>query len=126
MRFFVIAVCLMFGWTSGHCLASQADTDQQPSADLKKDENSIRFASFNISFNRKNEGQLKQELALNKSIKPKRIAEIIQRVRPDVIFLCEFDFDPGGEGIANFASNYLVFHKTGRPPSSSSTSISIR
>ena len=116
MKFFAIVVGLMFGWPSLHCLASSADTDQQTSADLKKDENSIRFASFNISFNRKKEGQLKQELALNQSINPKRIAEIIQRVRPDVILLCEFDFDPDGEGIANFASNYLGISQNGQAP----------
>lgn len=116
MRFFAIAVCLMTGWTSGRCLASQEHTDNHPSAGLKKDEDSIRFASFNISFNRKNEGQLKQELASNNSINARRIAEIIQRVRPDVILLCEFDFDSGGEGIANFASNYLGVSHNGQAP----------
>ena len=67
----------------------------------------IRFATFNISFNRKTEGELKEELGKAETTKPKQIAEIIQTVRPDVVLLNEFDFDAAGEGIASFLKNHL-------------------
>jgi 3-phytase/alkaline phosphatase D len=97
------------------CLVAQ-QTPVAQSTDLTKDNTTVRFASFNVSLNRPNEGQLKQELAKGKTINPRRVAEIIQRVRPDVILLCEFDFDPAGEGIANFASNYLGVSQNGQDP----------
>ena len=68
----------------------------------------IRFASFNISFNRKSEGQLKKSLSSGKGKNFSRIAEIIQRVDPDVILLNEFDYDPDGEGLASFESKFLA------------------
>lgn len=78
------------------------------STDLPAQEHqTIKFATFNISFNRKKEGELKEELAVAKTTKPKKIAEIIQRVRPDVILLNEFDYDSGREGIASFLKNHL-------------------
>ncbi len=116
MRFFAIAVCLLIGWKSHDCRGAQQSDQTQPTAGLEKDDDSLRFATFNISFNRKNEGQLKQDLAIGTASNPKRIAEIIQRVRPDVLLLCEFDFDPSGEGIANFESNYLQVSQGGQAP----------
>lgn len=74
---------------------------------LAHDSGAVRFATFNIAFNRSTEGGLKEELAQAKTTKPKQIAEIIQRVRPDVILLNEFDFDAQGEGINHFLNNHL-------------------
>ena len=116
MKIYAIAVCLVFGWAPADSLNAQVATPSQPSAGLNKGADSIRFASFNISFNRKKEGQLRQELTQNNSINPKRIAEIIQRVRPDVILICEFDFDAGGEGVESFCNNYLGVSQNGQTP----------
>lgn len=68
----------------------------------------VRFASFNISFNRKNEGQLKTSLAKGRGLNFSRIAEIIQRINPDVILLNEFDYDSQGQGIADFQKKFLA------------------
>ena len=84
--------------------------------DLVKDPATIRFATFNISFNRRSEGALKEELAKGNRLNPKRIAEIIQRVRPDVLLINEFDYDPAGEGIAHFLKNYLGVSQNGQDP----------
>ena len=72
------------------------------------DDTTIRFATFNVSFNRKNEGQLEKELAKGRSLNPARVAEIIQRVRPDVLLVNEFDYDANGKGIDSFARNFLA------------------
>ena len=113
--FFVVAFGLTFGFSSNPSLGFQEVRRDGLSKSNPRDA-VVRFASFNVSLNRKNEGQLKQELAQGKSIHAQRVAEIIQRVRPDVILLCEFDFDSGGEGIANFTSNYLAVSQNGQDP----------
>jgi 3-phytase/alkaline phosphatase D len=76
----------------------------------------VRFASFNVSFHRKKEGQLKTKLATAKGLNFSRVAEIIQRVDPDVILLNEFDYDEKGEGIASFQSKFLAVTQNGQSP----------
>ncbi len=74
----------------------------------------VRFATFNASLNRFNAGALGAELAVPGSAQPDAIAEIIQRVRPDVLLINEFDFDPAA--LADFQTNYLsVPHGTAAP-----------
>ena len=67
----------------------------------------VRFASFNASLNRLSEGALAAELAAPGSAQPDAIAEIIQRTRPDVVLINEFDYDAGGQAAADFQANYL-------------------
>jgi hypothetical protein len=96
----------------------------------------VRFATFNLSFDRTAAGMLSGELALTRTaqdallarlaegslsgteeIKAKNVqqirnvAEIIQRTRPDVFLLNEFDNDGKGESTADlkaFNDNYLA------------------
>ena len=89
---------------------------QDPKDPLNSGSETIRFASFNISFYRSKAGELKQELSDGTSAKPKKIAEIIQRVRPDVILLNEFDYDAAGKGIDGFQTNYLGISQNGNLP----------
>ena len=74
----------------------------------------VRFATFNASLNRNNAGALAAELAAPGSAQPDTIAEIIQRARPDVLLINEFDFDPAA--LADFQTNYLsVAHGSAAP-----------
>lgn len=66
----------------------------------------IRFATFNVSMNRKAHGQLAKDLASDND-QAHQVAEIIQRVRPDVILLNEFDHDPSGKAVSLFRTHYL-------------------
>ena len=59
-------------------------------------QDAVRFATFNASLNRGSAGALAAELSVPGSAQPDTIAEIIQRVRPDVLLINEFDFDAGG------------------------------
>ena len=73
----------------------------------------IRFATYNASLNRNSAGQLAADLAAPNNTQAKRVAEIIQRVAPDVVLINEFDFDsagPGGSSLAaqRFHDNYLA------------------
>jgi len=68
-------------------------------------DSAVRFATFNASLNRDNEGDLGAELSTPGSAQPDVIAEIIQRVRPEVLLINEFDFDP--DALDDFRTNYL-------------------
>jgi hypothetical protein len=72
-----------------------------------EDPGETRFATFNASLNRFNEGDLATELSVPGSAQPDTIAEIIQRTRPDVLLINEFDYDPGGVAAQGFQDNYL-------------------
>jgi hypothetical protein len=72
----------------------------------------VRFATFNASLNRGSAGQLIADLSAPGNAQADVIAEIIQRTRPDVLLINEFDFDdrgPGGTSLAArlFQDNYL-------------------
>ena len=68
---------------------------------------SVRFATFNASLNRFAAGDLAAELSAPGSAQPDVIAEIIQRVRPDVLLVNEFDYDVGNVALDGFHDNYL-------------------
>jgi hypothetical protein len=76
----------------------------------------VRFATFNASLNRNNEGDLVAELSVPGSAQPDVIAEIIQRTRPEVLLINEFDYDAGGVAAQEFQDNYLsVAHGDAEP-----------
>jgi hypothetical protein len=73
----------------------------------------VRFATFNASLNRNFDGQLQVDLSAPGNAQADTIAEIIQRTRPDVVLINEFDYDAGGVSLAGFQDNYLsVPHTT--------------
>jgi hypothetical protein len=79
-------------------------------------QDAVRFATFNASLNRFSAGALMSELSAPGSAQPDTVAEIIQRVRPDVLLINEFDFDPGGVAAAGFQDNYLsIAHGDAEP-----------
>jgi hypothetical protein len=74
----------------------------------------VRFATFNASLNRNFDGLLQAELSSPGNAQADTIAEIIQRTRPDVILINEFDYDEAGVSLAGFQDNYLsVSHDAG-------------
>jgi len=76
----------------------------------------LRFATFNASLNRSDAGQLVPALASGTDPQIRTVAEIIQRVRPDVLLVNEFDFVPGGEAVRLFQENYLSVSQNGARP----------
>jgi 3-phytase/alkaline phosphatase D len=77
---------------------------------------SVRFASFNASLNRSSEGQLIADLSTANNAQAKNVAEIIQRVNPDVVLINEFDFDAAAEAAQLFQQNYLGVSQSGVDP----------
>jgi hypothetical protein len=76
----------------------------------------MRFATFNASLNRFNEGDLAAELSTPGSSQPDTIAEIIQRAHPDVLLINEFDYDADGLSAQYFQDNYLSVPHNGAEP----------
>ncbi|GAB3946427.1 endonuclease/exonuclease/phosphatase family protein [Corynebacterium tapiri] len=74
------------------------------------------FATYNTSLNRPSAGQLITDLSTPDDAQAQAIATVIQHTRPDVIVLNEFDYDAGGEAVANFQRNYLEKSQAGHEP----------
>jgi hypothetical protein len=76
----------------------------------------VRFATFNASLNRNFAGQLVSDLSTPNNAQAKTVAEIIQRVRPDVLLINEFDFVENGLAAQLFQDNYLSVSQNGAEP----------
>jgi Endonuclease/Exonuclease/phosphatase family len=80
------------------------------------DDRTLRFATFNASVNRNVEGQLVEELSNGEDPQLQNVAEIIQRARPDVLLVNEFDFVPDQLAARLFQRNYLSVSQNGARP----------
>jgi myo-inositol-hexaphosphate 3-phosphohydrolase len=78
--------------------------------------NSVRFASFNASLNRSAAGQLLSDLSNGTNQQARNVAEIIQRVNPDVLLINEFDYEPDQAAAKLFQQNYLSVGQNGAAP----------
>ncbi|MEZ6122355.1 MAG: endonuclease/exonuclease/phosphatase family protein [Planctomycetaceae bacterium] len=66
----------------------------------------IRVATFNCSLNRSREGQLSADLMSNDA-QATSVAAVLRHVRPDIVLLNEFDFDPQHVSQDLFRSRFL-------------------
>jgi hypothetical protein len=80
------------------------------------DPGTLRVASFNSSLNRPAPGGLLRDLSAPGNPQAAAVAEIIQRVRPDLLLLLEFDYDAAGASLAAFEANYLGRSQNGHEP----------
>jgi 3-phytase len=88
-------------------VATSADTAGRPT---------VRFATFNASLNRGTAGALVADLSTPGNAQAQTIAEIVQRTRPDVLLINEFDFVEGGVAAQLFQQNYLSVGHNGADP----------
>lgn len=65
----------------------------------------LRVATFNTHLTRRNPGELERALRSGTDAQLRRVAEIIQRVRPDILLMNEFDYGAGLPAL--FVDNYL-------------------
>ncbi|MGI9519211.1 MAG: endonuclease/exonuclease/phosphatase family protein [Pirellulaceae bacterium] len=104
----VLMACLLSG--PAHSIYAQPASQELPS-DLHQP---IRIASFNVALNRKQPGALVDELAEGDAAAAKKIAEVIQRVRPHVLFLNEVDHDDQGRALQLLRDQYLAVGQNGQ------------
>lgn len=76
----------------------------------------IRFSTFNASLYRRESGELIADLRNGNDDQARLVAEIIQRVRPDVLLINEFDYDSKEEAAQLFCTKYLQVGQNGQPP----------
>jgi endonuclease/exonuclease/phosphatase family protein len=76
----------------------------------------IRFATFNASLNRAAAGQLVTDLSTPDNAQAREVAEVIQRNRPDVLLVNEFDYVPDHVAADLFRQNYLERGQNGARP----------
>ncbi|MEZ5274876.1 MAG: endonuclease/exonuclease/phosphatase family protein [Opitutaceae bacterium] len=76
----------------------------------------VRVATFNASLNRAEEGQLIRDLSVPGNDQAQKVAAILQRVRPDIVLINEFDHDPDGIALAGFQTHYLGIGQGGEEP----------
>jgi hypothetical protein len=86
------------------------------SAALATPKTDVRFATYNASLNRNASGQLIADLSTPDNAQAAAVAEIIQRVRPDVVLVNEFDYDADGTALRLFQDNYLSVPRNGAEP----------
>ena len=86
---------LLFSLSLSHTALATDDTRQQ-----------IRFATFNIAMGLESEGELYQRLKSGEDQALKKVAAVIQKVRPDVLLLNEFDWFELDSALL-FINNYL-------------------
>jgi 3-phytase len=87
-----------------------------PSAWAHRGKATVRFATFNASVNRNAEGELVADLSTGTDPQLRNVAEIIQRARPDVLLINEFDFVPHEQAARLFHRNYLSVSQNGARP----------
>lgn len=84
-----------------------------------------RFATFNASLNRSAAGQLVADLSATPAAdaaqelrrqQARNVAEVIQRTRPDVLLVNEFDYVDGNVAADLFRQNYLQVGHNGAAP----------
>ncbi|MGH3434206.1 MAG: endonuclease/exonuclease/phosphatase family protein [Thermocrispum sp.] len=95
-------------------LAIPAGADNQGAAGWKA--KTVRFATFNASLNRTAAGELVQDLSTKEDPQAREAAEVIQRARPDVLLINEFDYVRRNKAADLFRKNYLEVAQQGADP----------
>ncbi|EIE98657.1 endonuclease/exonuclease/phosphatase family protein [Saccharomonospora glauca] len=103
-RVAALTAALVLSGTAG--VASAEPVDREP----------VRFATFNASLNRATEGELLADLSTPDDEQAAAVAEVIQRSRPDVLLINEFDYVEGGAAVDAFRRNYLEVPQHGAKP----------
>jgi endonuclease/exonuclease/phosphatase family metal-dependent hydrolase len=77
---------------------------------------SIRVATYNTSLFRDHDRELVHDLEGGANEQARKIAEVIQRVRPDIMLVNEFDYDAEGRAAQAFVKKYLAVGQNGCEP----------
>ena len=121
----VVAACLCCGCTQPSAVESASsertkspsalNSDPRFSQDLSA-RTKIRVATYNASLHRKQLGELVQDLSDPNNAQAKKIAEIIQRIRPDILLINEIDYQEDGAPARLLRDNYLAIGQNGLQP----------
>ncbi|MPV38159.1 endonuclease/exonuclease/phosphatase family protein [Georgenia subflava] len=99
--------------------AAPASADESPATtvSVRPDQAAaLRVATYNVSLNRPEAGQLVTDLTGGADEQARAVAQVLQTTRPDVVLLNEFDHDADEEAIDLFRSEYLAVSQHGEAP----------
>ncbi len=108
MSRFVLFVTLAIALTACALPSNDSPAMSQNSAPEK-----LRIATFNVSLYGIDSGLVIERLRGGQDAQARSLAAIIQRVRPDILLLNEFDFDPQGQLADVFQNQYLAIDQHG-------------
>jgi alkaline phosphatase D len=128
----LLGMCLLawlFGGLAG-CKTAGSDrpsdhaetSDSGPSADTASEADgsasvgTVRIATFNASLSGDEAENMANRLADPDARQPRRVAEIVQRVRPDILLINEFDYTGETSTVERFQSNFLDRSQNGAEP----------
>lgn len=97
------------------CLA-QACEPQPTDAEEVSEMIRYRFATFNIAMGLSEPGMMAAALQTTEDARLESLAAVLQTVRPDVVLLNEFDYDPTIDAAGLLNRNYLERAGDGREP----------
>ena len=74
----------------------------------------LRIATYNVSLYRDSEGGLRHDLSRGDDKQIQGVAAVLQRIRPDIVLLNEFDYDPVAPSL--LLAHYLARSQAGGEP----------
>ena len=74
----------------------------------------LRVATFNIAMGLEQEGAMAAALESGDDERLRQVARVLREVRPDIVLLNEFDYDPAVDAAGLFNRNYLAVATEGR------------
>ena len=93
--------------------ACDSKSEQAPTVEVGK---TYRFATFNIAMGLENYGDMAAALTSGEDSRLLDLAKVLQIVRPEVVLLAEFDYDPAVDAAELLNSNYLQNADEGLQP----------
>jgi endonuclease/exonuclease/phosphatase family metal-dependent hydrolase len=102
-------LCTLVFWFAGCSTVSpDREANRSESEDSTEVEGrELRVATFNASLSRGSKGQLVSALAGGDDQQARKVARVLQTVRPDIVLVNEFDWDEEGDAAELFLDNYL-------------------
>lgn len=77
-------------------------------------DHTLRIATFNIAMGFEQAGEMSAALESGNNQRLQNVAQILQTVRPDIVLLNEFDYDPQVDAAALLDKNYLAVEVDGQ------------
>ncbi len=114
------ALAVLLAWLLATLSACQRESDEQPPSTHPAPDGTsagtpLRLATFNIAMGL-NAGELSAALQHAGDLRLRQLASILQIVRPDVVLLNEFDYDPQVDAAQLLNQNYLAIAQQEHPP----------
>jgi len=108
-----ISVLAVLSLSCAACVRVNVQGDRAAWAESMSVQSPLRVATYNTSLYADDDGGLVRRLRDGQDQGAKKIAAVLQRVRPDLVLLNEFDYDAAGAAADLFQHAYLEMRQAG-------------